>query len=162
MNLRKTIMWLFVFSLTLLLQSTAVYALSIRGARPDLTIIMLAFFSFREGPFAGTIAGFLIGLTQGVYSPSHLGETAFAKTLIGYLCGLMNENTIFLNNIHRSLVVFISVLIQGAATFRLSAGRFTGMWSHLVEVSGPSALYSAIVGLLLFKFLSSVIPQKIT
>lgn len=52
---------------------------------PDFLFIALMFYAMRNGPGAGALAGFLVGLVEDALSPARLGAGAVAHTLVGYL-----------------------------------------------------------------------------
>jgi rod shape-determining protein MreD len=52
---------------------------------PDFLFIALMFYAMRNGPGAGALAGFLVGLVGDALSPARMGAGAAAHTIVGYL-----------------------------------------------------------------------------
>ncbi|MBV9204231.1 MAG: rod shape-determining protein MreD [Actinobacteria bacterium] len=65
------------------------------GAGPNLVLIVVAALALATGPLAGALIGFWAGLTLDVAPPgSHFaGQNALVFCLIGYLCGLLAEES---------------------------------------------------------------------
>ncbi len=137
-------MFMFAF-----LQAFFARKMSIGMISPDFPLLIVVYFSIWSGAFRGSIMGFLVGLIQDLFNPSFLGLNALTKTLIGYCMGLAGskaepDNTLFL-----LALVGISALAHDFVYLLiftgLHLGKFFVMW---VTVSIPSAVYTAVVGVL--------------
>ncbi|MDP2301573.1 MAG: rod shape-determining protein MreD [Ignavibacteria bacterium] len=77
----------------LLLQIFFVPLISIEGIAPDLILMLLVFYTLKNGQFYGTIFGFVCGLFFDFISGGILGSMMFSKTLSGFIAGyFFNEN----------------------------------------------------------------------
>jgi rod shape-determining protein MreD len=65
----------------------AVNFLSISGVTPDLLLILCVWITISEGPMAGMLAGFLIGVYFDVITMGIIGTGAFAKTISAFISG---------------------------------------------------------------------------
>ena len=57
----------------ILLQSTILGQVAIRGVRPDLAMLVLVFVSMRRGPMVGQVSGFATGFLEDLMNVSPLG-----------------------------------------------------------------------------------------
>jgi len=118
-----------------LVQSTLLRWVSLKGVRPDLALVVMVFAAVRRGSQSAQIAGFLSGLTEDLLSLSPLGFHALVRTSLGFLYGL-TEGSIFLDPILVPvLLTLIATILKGllasllvvlfsipAAGFRVFAG----------------------------------------
>ena len=74
--------WPMLFVLCFILQTSFVPSIAFFGVKPDLLMIILFFFSIRYGVLPGIFMGFVLGLTQDLYTPAILGQNALTKTII--------------------------------------------------------------------------------
>jgi len=85
-----------VVAFTVVLQLTVVDRIAFPGgAGPDLVLLVVAALALAGGPMAGVLTGFLAGLALDVAPPgSHfVGQNALVFCLVGYVCGLLAEET---------------------------------------------------------------------
>jgi rod shape-determining protein MreD len=92
-----------------ILQSTLLTRLTLYGASPDLSLVLLVFFANRTGSMKGQVAGFTGGLIEDFLSLSPLGFHALIKTIVGHLYGI-TRGKLFLDP------VFIPLLLVSTAT----------------------------------------------
>ena len=96
-----------VIFITIILQSTILSEVSVRGIKPDFVLIMIILFANYSGRMKGQILGFTMGLVQDFLSLAPLGFNALINTTIGYLSGA-TSGKIFLDPI---VVPMVFVLI---------------------------------------------------
>lgn len=78
----------------LLLQTTFVPLIGIRGFTPDLLLLWLLAYGIRRGRLEGTLAGFIIGVLQDLATTQFFGLAALSKSVAGFVAGTFsNENT---------------------------------------------------------------------
>jgi rod shape-determining protein MreD len=99
-----------LLALSVLLQSTLLRAVAIRGVRPDLTFLILMFVAIRRGPLVGQLGGFAVGIAEDLVSLAPLGFHALIRATTGFLYGL------FLGNVYVDPLL-IPVLFAAAGTF---------------------------------------------
>jgi rod shape-determining protein MreD len=116
---------------------------------PDLILIALLFFSIRERPGLGAVAGFLVGLTADAVAPTSFGAGALAGTLVGFLSGWVKAMFVADNVLITALFVFVAAWLRDAvevvAGNQLSASA--ALW-QLVAVAPLAALTTAATALL--------------
>ncbi|MFQ5511296.1 MAG: rod shape-determining protein MreD [Candidatus Krumholzibacteriia bacterium] len=119
---------------------------------PDFPLLLVAYFAINQTPLKGSISGFAVGLFQDLFNPQLLGLNALTKSLTGYAVSVMGakadpENVFF-------LLPLFSVAALGHDFFYLLF--FTGLdpakfFVLLVTVSVPSALYTAVAGVVVHR-----------
>jgi rod shape-determining protein MreD len=85
-----------VVAVTVVVQLTIVDRIAFPGgAGPDLVLLVVAALALAGGPLAGVLTGFAAGLALDVAPPgSHFtGQDALVFCLIGYLCGLLADQS---------------------------------------------------------------------
>ena len=75
------------------LQSSIVSAIEIRGGTPDLVLVTLVAIALLRGAIWGAAAGFAAGLLLDTASLARLGETSLLLTVAGYWIGRYGETT---------------------------------------------------------------------
>ncbi len=144
--------WALAFIVSLVLQTSFVPVISIAGVKPDLLIVVLFFFSVKHGVIPGIFVGFFLGLGQDLYSPSLLGQNAFAKTVIGAFAGLFNERMMRTDPLIKAVLLLIVFIVHDAIFLIIQVVKagdpastvFAGLLVHTL----PRALYSIAVAAL--------------
>ena len=83
-NRKPLIVSLLLLGAAVLLQTTLLPFVAIRGVKPDLALIILVFVSIRKGAMTGQISGFAAGIMEDFLSLSPLGFHAFFRTCVGF------------------------------------------------------------------------------
>jgi rod shape-determining protein MreD len=123
---RAIILSLALLAVSVLLQSTVLRAVAIRGVRPDLTFVLLMFVAIRRGPMVGQLGGFAVGIAEDLVSLAPLGFHALLRATTGFLYGL------FLGNVYVDPVL-IPVVFAAAGT--LVKGLMTVVLEAIFSVS---------------------------
>jgi rod shape-determining protein MreD len=80
-----------VLFFVLIVQVSVVARLGLPGGRPDLVLVLLAAIALAEGPVAGAVLGFGVGLFGDLMSSHVLGQGAVILCLVGYCVGLVED-----------------------------------------------------------------------
>ena len=144
-----------VIAVFFLLQVLVADKLGIGRVEPDFPLLIVVYLAIYKGPIRGSTVGFLVGIIQDLFNPSLLGLNALTKTLSGYVFGIAGAKT------EPESSVLLFALLGGAALAHdvvyllfftgLDVGKFFIMW---LTVSIPSALYTAIIGVLVHTIVS--------
>jgi len=144
--IKETATWLVAFAVTLILQTSFVPVISIAGIKPDLLLVALFFFSIRYGVMPGIFVGFFLGLGQDLYSPSLLGQNAFAATVTGALTGLFNERMMRTDPLIKAVLLLVAFIVHDALFLIVQVIRLgdpvSAIFSGLVLHTLPRAIYS--------------------
>lgn len=139
-----------------LLQTTVLDIVAVRGVTPDLQLILLVFLALRRGSMSGQLAGFAGGLLEDLVSLAPLGFYALVRALVGFSSGL-------LHGLIRTSAVAVPVLMLGAALVKGLASALLGLIFdihpdlHLLEGRfWIEAAYGAVLAPFLFALLGRV------
>ena len=106
------------------------------GTSLDLVLIVVVYVAIKSGPSTGVVAGTVAGLIQDSLTSGILGIGGLAKTLVGFLCGVLGSQFIVTAPLPRFLL-----LLMGTA---LHAAVFMGLYT-LLNLRQFPAPYSSIV-----------------
>jgi rod shape-determining protein MreD len=158
-DFRTVFFTVLTMAICILLQSTILNRIAIRGVRPDLALIVLIFVSMRRGPMAGQVSGFATGFLEDLMNISPLGFHSLLRTVIGYVYGLLSGN-VFIDPILMPIILtVIATILKGilagivSALFGLAASGFITFTGRLwIEVGYNGAIAPFFFALLsLFK-----------
>ncbi len=79
----------------ILLQITALNLLTIHGIKPDFVVLFVIVQSLRDGPVAGVLWGFSLGLILDTITGGLTGLGALAYSLTGFICGKIGQGKTF-------------------------------------------------------------------
>ena len=132
-----------------LLQAVFSDALTFGRIGPDFPLLIVAYFAVFRGSIAGSVFGFVVGLLQDLFNPSFLGLNALTKTLVGFALGRAGAQTERDHPIFLLALFGISALAHDVVYLlfytQLRLGEF---FVTLLTVALPSAVYTAVVGIL--------------
>jgi rod shape-determining protein MreD len=105
----------FAIAVALVLQTTL--ARFFRGTvAVDLVLIVVVYVALTSGPVTGLVAGTVAGLLQDALSSGVIGIGGMAKTVVGFLAGIVGTQFIVAQPIPR-FVVFFSATVLHAVVF---------------------------------------------
>jgi len=150
--MKKTIIFVFLVILVLILQGVLIGRIQLRWGRPDLPLILLIFWAWHNNWKQGLIAGFVIGLLVDILFFPLLGLNAFSLALVGFLVAEIRER------VYQDNVIFFIILI-GAAT--VLNGIILSFWLLVFNISPsflekivfivfPTLLYNCIISFPIF------------
>lgn len=84
----KTLVWLGVVVVTVIMQSTVLPLLMVNGIYPDMLLVVVVSYSLLSGTEKGMGIGFFGGLLQDLAFGNVFGINTLSKMAIGYLFGL--------------------------------------------------------------------------
>ncbi len=146
--------WVAAFAASLILQTSFVPVISIAGIKPDLLIIVLFFFSIKYGVTPGIFVGFFLGLGQDLYSPSLLGQNAFATMVTGAFAGLFNERMMRTDPLIKAVLLLVAFIVHDALFLIVQVVRLgdpvSTVFAGLALHSLPRALYSIAIAAVWF------------
>lgn len=98
-----------VVVLTALLLQTALSALPLPGAAPELLVVVVVAFALAEGAFSGAVTGFVAGLSADLLADHSLGRMALVLAVVGHVAGQVHDDT------ERSTLLPFAVVAAAAA-----------------------------------------------
>ena len=152
---RITLFTIFALALCVLLQSTLLNRIAIKGVRPDLALIVLIFVSMRRGSMVGQVSGFAAGIFEDLMNVSPLGFHSLMRTLIGYLYGIFAGNVFIDPFLMPMILTVIATILKGllagiiSAIFGIASSGFITFTGRLwIEVA-----YNGVLAPFLFALL---------
>jgi rod shape-determining protein MreD len=103
----------------------------------DLVLIVVVFVAIKSGPVTGLLAGTVAGLIQDALSSGILGIGGLAKTIVGFLSGVLGTQFIVTAPLPRFLLLLVDTVLHAAI--------FIGLYT-LLDLRQFPAPYPAIVG----------------
>jgi rod shape-determining protein MreD len=149
---RRALLWAAVVVTALLLQSTLFSTVTLRGAKPDLIVLITVVLAYLEGPSSGALAGFVGGMAEDFLLNQPKGITALTLTLVGYGVGMLRQYVTTPSPILPVALVgcstVVATLFYGLVAFLL--GQLDVGFLYLVRVAVLSGLYNAVLTPILF------------
>lgn len=137
--------------LAILIQTSYLEKIAIKGIRPDLVLILLVYISIAQGQIPGTVFGFLAGLLQDIYSPEPLGLNALCKSIIGFVVGYGHGGVVEENIFTRAFIIFTATILHDLVYFLISSWEsLQNYFSLISRYTIPAAAYTTLAGLILF------------
>ncbi len=94
---------------------TTLAGLVIRGtAAIDLVLIVVVYIALKSGPVTGLLAGTVAGLIQDALSNPILGIGGLAKTMVGFLAGLLATQFILNGPLPRFVLIVMATAVHAA------------------------------------------------
>jgi rod shape-determining protein MreD len=152
---------LLVLFLLVLFQSLLSGVVTIAGIKLDLAIIILVYLALRHGRNYGMIFGFLIGFLSDIFSPGTLGLGALVKCLIGFTLGSFKDNLYLESLYSKGAVVFLTLLLNDSFYYLITTGVSDSTFRVLSRYSLPSALYTSVVGMLIFLTAAKIHQERL-
>jgi len=115
------------------LQLSVIPMISFKGIFPDLILILVVYYSVKEGQIFGMFLGFLLGFLFDLISGSLIGSSMFAKTLAGFIGGyFFKENDTF--NLYSFNFFFITLLTASVASFVFALISYSNIFTNFLSL----------------------------
>ncbi len=119
----------------LVVQTIGVRAFSTRIVYLDAFLLVVVFFAAKEGLLTGILVGAASGLVQDSFSGGIIGIHGFAKTLVGFMVGMLSTILLVENLIAQVLLLGMATLLNGAIIIGINYLFFhspvKGFWETL-------------------------------
>jgi rod shape-determining protein MreD len=103
----------------------------------DLVLIVVVYIAIKSGPAMGLLAGTVAGLIQDSLSSGILGIGGLAKTIVGFIAGVLGSQFIVTAPLPRFMLLMMATALHAAI--------FMGLYT-LLNLRQFPAPYSSIVG----------------
>jgi rod shape-determining protein MreD len=103
----------------------------------DLVLIVVVYIAIKSGPSMGLLAGTVAGLIQDSLSSGILGIGGLAKTIVGFIAGVLGSQFIVTAPLPRFMLLMMATALHAAI--------FMGLYT-LLNLRQFPAPYSSIVG----------------
>ncbi len=144
------------------LQAALSGRIAIGSVAPDFVVVCVVLVGLQQGPIQGSIFGFILGFIVDLGNPGFLGLNALTKTVVGYGAGKLGSAAS-----PGSAVLFAVFLVAAFAHdiiyyFVYLWPRVGGALVSIFTIALPSALYTAVVGIVVERILALVGARVVT
>ena len=147
----KTAGVILAIALALVLQTTLTRFIVRGTVAVDLVLVVVVYVALSSGSVTGLLAGTVAGLIQDSLSTGLIGIGGLAKTLVGFLSGIIGTQFIVARPLPRFVVFFAATVLHQAVTIGL--GVLLGLrpfGTPYAAVAGQ-AFGNAVVGVAAFQ-----------
>ena len=103
----------------------------------DFVLVAVVYVALIAGPSAGLISGAIAGLIQDALSAPLIGIGGLAKTIVGFLAGIVGTQFIVVHSLPRFVVFFLATIVHAAV--------FMGLYAVL-DLRHFGTPYAAVAG----------------
>jgi len=108
------------------------------GSAVDLVLVVVVYVALTSGSVAGLLTGTVAGLIQdSLLSTGLIGIGGLAKSIVGFVAGIIGTQFIVTQSLPRFLVFFVATVAHQAITIGLSV---------VLGQQSPGAPYAAVAG----------------
>ncbi len=133
------------------LQSTVAHFLPRWATAVDFTLVVVVYVALSSGPVAGLLTGAGAGLVQDALSSGVIGIGGLAKTIVGFLTGIVGTQFIVAQTLPRLVVFFVATLLHAVIFIGLYVLLDLRPFGTPYAAVAGQALGNAIVGVLAFE-----------
>jgi len=123
----------------------------------DLVLVAVVYLGLTTGPVAGLISGSVAGLAQDALASGVVGIGGLAKTIVGYLTGIVGTTFIMTQTVPRFLTFFAATVVQAGVTLGLNALLERGAPVIPLAAIIAQAIGNSLLGVVLFQ-LTEALP----
>lgn len=117
----------------------------------DLGLVVVVYVALSFGPITGMLSGTAAGLAQDALSSGVLGIGGLAKTIVGYLAGLIGTQLIVARPIPRFIVFFAATVLHAIVFMGLYVLLDLRRFGTPYAAVASQALGNAVVGVVAFQ-----------
>lgn len=152
----KIVLYLVAAIVTILFQTTFVDLVSISKVKPDVVLLLVVYIALVEKRLPATLAGFALGLVDGLSGTGLLGLSALTKSLAAFIVSSYKGTKELQSFYHASAALVIAALLQNLIAFTiLSIDSPLTFWRGILTLAIPSAVYTTVFGLIVFALIPS-------
>ena len=145
----KTIIWLVVIVVTIIIQSTLLPLIGIKGICPDILLVIVVSYALLSGKEKGVGMGFFAGLLQDLAFGSIFGINTLSKVATGYICGLA-ERKVFKEHVLLPVAATaVATVFNGLVMFMVlfMLGHKVDVGSAIINNVVPLVGYNVIIAI---------------
>jgi len=151
MSGKKTISFVLVIFVFLILQVVISEKIALGGIKPDFFLILLVFFALRKDLKFALVLGFILGLLRDIFSGGILGISAFGFGLCGLIIGKYARFVYKEGIFSQLIIVFCSGIFVALAYYLVSLFTALPVSKDLFKVIIlPASVYTAVIALPVF------------
>lgn len=145
----------------LALQTTVLARFTVRGTVAlDLLLVVVVFIALRGGPTLGMLTGTFAGLVQDSLSTGVIGIGGLAKTIVGFVTGLIGRQFIVSEPLPRFVVFFSATVVNELTVMGLYTVLGLRHFDSPYVAVASQALGNAVVGIVAFQ-IAELLPGAV-
>ena len=117
----------------------------------DFVLVVVVYAALRDGPMTGLLTGTVAGLVQDALSSGVIGIGGLAKTIVGFLAGIVGTQFIVAQPVPRFVVFFVATIVHTAVFDGLYMLLDLRQFSPAYAAVAGRALANAVVGVVAFQ-----------
>ena len=126
----------------------------------DLVLVVVVYVALTSGSVAGLLTGTVAGLIQDSLSTGLIGIGGLAKTIVGFVAGIIGTQFIVSQPLPRFLVFFVATVAHQAITIGLGVVLGQRSFGTPYAAVAGEALGNAVVGVAAFQ-LAELLPGAV-
>ena len=138
-------------AVALALQTTAARFLVRGSVAVDLVLVVVVYVALTSGPAAGLLSGTFAGLAQDALSSSVIGIGGLAKTLVGFVAGIIGTQFIVTESLPRFVVFFGATVLHAVVFMGLYVLLDLRHFGEPYAAVAGQATANAVVGIVAFQ-----------
>lgn len=122
----------------------------------DLVLVVVVYVALSSGSVSGLVSGTVAGLIQDSLSTGVIGIGGLAKTIVGFVTGIVGTQLNIAEPMARFVVFFLATVVHQAITIGLGAVLGLRPFGTPYAAAAGEALGNAIVGVAAFQVVESL------
>jgi rod shape-determining protein MreD len=147
----KTAGVILAIAFALVLQSTLTRFIVRGTVAVDLVLVVVVYVALSSGQVTGLLAGTIAGLIQDSLATGLIGIGGLAKTLVGFLAGIIGTQFIVARPVPRFVVFFVATVLHQTVTIGLGVLLGLRPFGAPYATVARQALGNAVVGVAAFQ-----------
>lgn len=153
-----------ILAAAFLIQLLFLDRIKIVGVKPDLLVLLVAFFAIFFGPGTGAEMGFVSGLFKDTYSLDIFGVNIVLLSLTGLIAGMLSPKLFRESKLTQGLLVFASSVLYMIIHYFVSSLilkiTYVTLPEYLYGLILPSSFYTATLSIIIFPALINIYRLK--
>ena len=117
----------------------------------DFVLVVVVYVALASGPVTGLLTGTFAGLVQDALASGVIGIGGLAKTIVGFLAGMIGTQLIVAKPLPRFVVFFGATLLHAAVFYGLYMVLNLRQFGQAYAAIAGQALTNALVGVVAFQ-----------
>ena len=126
----------------------------------DFVLVVVVYVALTSGSVAGLLTGTVAGLIQDSLSTGLIGVGGLAKSIVGFVAGIIGTQFIVAQPLPRFLVFFVATIVHQAITIGLGVVLGQRPFGTPYAAVAGEALGNAVVGVAAFQ-LAELLPGAV-
>lgn len=126
----------------------------------DFVLVVVVYAALLSGPITGLWAGTFAGLVQDVLASGVVGIGGLAKTIVGFVAGIIGTQFIVAQPLPRFVVFFGATIVHAAVFYGLYKALNLRQFDVAPATIATQALSNAVVGVVAFQ-LAELLPGAV-